>query len=144
MSTPKPATNGRSRFQATIAIVLLLLYAFSTGYLVFLVLKCAGQTGCQPPPVSAGLIFIATAVGGLVSALVAAKAAVMERGDELGLVEHAYVWVWLAAGLTAAVVGWLLFPDLSSTLSDIGKAWVGVALATTYAYFGIRPKPVEA
>jgi hypothetical protein len=46
----------------------------------------------------------------------------------------------LATGLIALIVGVIVFPDSNSTLREIGTTWLGLAVASGYAYFGISPK----
>ncbi|HET6449917.1 MAG TPA: hypothetical protein VFI08_01350, partial [Spirochaetia bacterium] len=50
-----------------------------------------------------------------------------------------YIFVWLVLGLVALVVGVVVFPNVSKTLSNLGTAWLGVAVGAAYAYFAIRP-----
>jgi hypothetical protein len=51
-----------------------------------------------------------------------------------------YCGVWLLCGLAAFVVG-LRHPKEVEALTSLGKAWLGLAVASGYAYFGIRPNP---
>jgi hypothetical protein len=52
----------------------------------------------------------------------------------------AYLVIWLATGLLALVVGTMLYPNVNQTLNDIGTTWLGLAVASGYAYFGIKPE----
>lgn len=56
------------------------------------------------------------------------------------LLELAYLLVWLFTGLSALVVGVMIRPDVNTTLSDIGTTWLGLAVASGFAYFGVQPK----
>ena len=51
----------------------------------------------------------------------------------------AYLAVWLITGLAAPIVGVMVHPKLNSTLSDIGTNWLGLAVASGCAYFGLDP-----
>lgn len=104
-----------------------------------------------------GVINIVTMIGGLVSALVVAKLAVTKPGESPALMPlqadagdmarslstwltGAYLVVWLVIGLTALIVGVMVFPDSNATLGEIGTTWLGLAVASGYAYFGINPQ----
>lgn len=141
--------NFRFVFGGIIAIVLLLLYAFTNGLLINNVINASREV------VNDGVIFVHTTVGGLISALVIAELAITKPGDAPGsrvLDQHTterfranvarvtaiYLIVWLILGLSALVVGVMLYPDVSDTLSDTGTTWLGLAVAAGYSYFGIR------
>jgi hypothetical protein len=40
----------------------------------------------------------------------------------------------------ALVVGMMLYPNVNQTLNDIGMTWLGLAVASGYAYFNIKPE----
>ncbi|MFY9290264.1 MAG: hypothetical protein WAP03_06170 [Methylorubrum rhodinum] len=146
-------------FGGLIAVVLLILFASTTGYMVVMVVgQCAAIGNCPPasPDFGKGLIYVVTTVGGLVSALVIAQLSVIQPGAQARLgnflptstagiyttntVVALYLLVWIATGLSALVVGVMFYPDRSSTLSDIGTTWLGLAVSAAYAYFGIKPE----
>ena len=52
-----------------------------------------------------------------------------------------YLAIWFIVGLSALLVGTMIKPDISSTLSELGTGWLGLAVASTYAYFGLDPTP---
>jgi hypothetical protein len=156
-TSPRTSVFGRL-FGAVIAVVLLSIYEFSMAILVSAVLACGTDTSCRPPiqPTS-GLVFVLTTVGGLVSALVVAELAVMTPGVNpfaqfsapeaprwarrwIYAIVILYLAAWLFTGLTALIVGVVLYPNVNSTLSDAGTTWLGLAVAAGYAYFGIRPR----
>lgn len=106
---------------------------------------------------SAGVTYVVTTIGGLVSALVVAKLALTKPGETPTLTRMVegvsllrirlskflaigYLVAWLAVGLAALIVGVMVFPGSSSTLSDIGTTWLGLAVAAGYAYFGLNPQ----
>lgn len=51
-----------------------------------------------------------------------------------------YISVWIGVGLVALVVGVIQAPQANETLQAIGTTWLGIAVAVTYAYFGIKPQ----
>lgn len=51
-----------------------------------------------------------------------------------------YISVWIGVGLVALVVGVIQAPKANETLQAIGTTWLGIAVAVTYAYFGIKPQ----
>ena len=95
-------------------------------------------------------------VGGLVSALVIAELAVTKPGEApaaraladdasakskfvLKVLTSVYVLAWILAGLTAFFVG-LYHPKELPPITSLGQAWPGLEVASSYAYFGIKPK----
>jgi hypothetical protein len=148
-------------FGLIIAVVLLLLYSITMGFLIYEVL--ANQSDAN---MSDGAIYILTTVGGLVAALVIAVLAITEPGrnpaDQVrkmfapvapaaapddqtnkgaaNWLVGLYLGIWLVVGLTALIVGVMIYPEASTTLRDIGTTWLGLAVASAYAYFGIQPK----
>ncbi len=141
-------------FGAVIALILLLLYTVSWGYMIMDILNCRGEN-CSHE-YGKGVIYVVTTVGGLVSALVIAKLAITKPGENPGIMKIAedgngttntmattiaicYLAVWLLTGLAALIVGTMLYPDANKTVSDIGTTWLGLAVAAGYSYFGIQP-----
>jgi hypothetical protein len=145
-------------FGGILAVILLLLYAFTLAFLVVHVINCGADSTCVTPiPVTTGMIFVFTTVSGLVSALVVASLAATEPGTnpsrqwvgenasesskkKANAIVAIYLGVWIFAGLTALIVGVMIFPNANQTLSDAGTTWLGIAVAAGYAYFGIKPK----
>lgn len=149
-------------FGGIVAYMLLVLYAGSVVYMA----KGVVQHGYKEwslekdkktkTTFSSGLVYVVTTIGGLVSALVIAKLANAKPGESPALMltaeetsewtaklasylAAAYLIVWMSAGLAALLVGVMIFPDSNSTLSDIGTTWLGLAVASGYAYFGLSP-----
>jgi len=52
---------------------------------------------------------------------------------------HLKAPVRVGTGFAALLVGVMLYPDSSATLSEIGTTWLGLAVASGYAYFGLNP-----
>ena len=142
---------------AIIALILLGLYTFSVGYAAMLAM------GRVPGPPTDGIIVCITTIGGLVSALVIAELAITtpdkdHRGIEnfgsagaltgsdarvVGTVSAIYLLVWIILGLLAFIIGVMMYPDVVPALTNLGMAWLGLAVAAAYAYFGLNkpPKP---
>ncbi len=151
-------TNFGKIFGGVLAVILLLLYAITMGFLVTHVIFCGGDNTCTDPfPVTTGMVFVLTTVSGLVSALVVASLAATVPGSnpshqwvgkdaseaskkKANYIVGIYLGVWIFAGLTALIVGVMIFPNANQTLSDAGTTWLGLAVAAGYAYFGIKPK----
>src|SRR6185503_3947591 len=143
-------------FGGLIAVILLGLYAYSVGFALSVV-SCMNTAGCSAltaDSFTAGFASTMTTVGGLVSALVIAELAITEPGKApvaRALHSHAthkattalkwitgfYLLIWVALGLTAYVVGAMWYPESLKPLTDLGQAWLGLAVAAGYAYFGI-------
>ena len=51
-----------------------------------------------------------------------------------------YLLVWVLVGLAAYLVGTMWYPGKLKHLTDLGQAWLGLAVAAAYAYFGISAR----
>lgn len=148
----------QATFGGAIAIILLGIYLHLIR-VAYLVVSCATTAGCTtyPPGYFNDAMAQALAiVGGLVSALVIAELAATKPGEApaaraladdassrakfiLKIVSAVYVLAWMGAGLTAFFVG-LYHPKELPPLTSLGQAWLGLAVASAYAYFGIKPQ----
>lgn len=143
-------------FGAAIAFILLILYASTVRYMVKEVVRSGQVDSAVAIDFPSGLVFVVTTIGGLVSALVIAKLTITEPGKNPGIMRLAardggtqsawvtwlalaYLAIWLIVGLAALVAGVMLYPKVNQTLNDIGTTWLGLAVASGYAYFGITP-----
>jgi len=146
-------------FGAAVCLILLGLFSITTFYMASEVVSlCSTATACTPPTSSLfgdGMTYVVTTVGGLVSALVVAQLTITEPGQAPTIgtftptsrmattavngVVGLYLLAWIATGLSALVIGVMIYPKISSTLSDIGTTWLGLAVSAAYAYFGISP-----
>jgi hypothetical protein len=153
-------------FGGVIAYILLVLYSGTVVYMTKCVVvhamehKAVDQNGkILPMPkyeFGTGIIYVVTTIGGLVSALVVAKLAVTEPGENPAIIKQletaqpstkswsvwlvgGYLAAWLLTGLAALLVGVMFYPSVNSNLSDIGTTWLGLAVAAGYSYFGIKP-----
>ena len=145
-------------FGGAIAVVLLAIY-LQLIRVAYLVVDCATTAGCTTYPAGYFNDSMAQAlaiVGGLVSALVIAELAATKPGDApaaraladdatarakliLKLVSAVYILAWMGAGLVAFFVG-LFHPKELPALTSLGQAWLGLAVASAYAYFGINTR----
>jgi hypothetical protein len=137
-----------------IAYILLALYTGIIVHIIIKVIKCSRVMACETIDLHSGLIYVLTTVSGLVSALVVSRMTVTtpgsdpavfgQLGNEQPLIVNIIVWcylfIWTFTGLAALVTGVIIFPDICKTLSDIGTTWLGLAVATGYAYFNIDTK----
>lgn len=146
-------------FGGLIAIVLLILYAYATGYSV-VTAYCIGSGRCSgsgySPNLTEGVVTVLNLVGGLVAALVISQLAITKPLDSpgAGLVETTatdtvkngvkivsiiYVAVWVACGLAALIVGLMKYPEAVPLLNAAAKSWLGLAVAAGYSYLGLKP-----
>jgi hypothetical protein len=142
-------------FGGLIAAILLGLYVYAVYVAVTLAYNPAGGD------LSFGYVLVLQTVGGLISALVIAELAVTQPGEPpvvhtaalldretltagvtqaITYIAWAYVLVWVVVGLVAFVVGTLNHPGQVQPLTDLGQAWLGLAVAAAYSYFGVKPK----
>lgn len=144
-------------FGGTIAVILLGIYIHLIR-LAWLVVDCRVTAGCTTYAADAfneGMAQALSIVGGLVSALVIAELAVTRPGDAPGshvlakdataraktivkAITAVYVLVWMVAGLAAFFIG-LYHPKVLPPITSLGQAWLGLAVASAYAYFGLKP-----
>jgi hypothetical protein len=145
-------------FGGTIAVVLLGIYLHLLR-VAYLIVDCASKAGCNTNTASNFNDVMAQTlniIAGLVSALVIAELTVTQPGEPpmarvlaanatpssrtiLRVVTIAYVLVWLIAGLVAFIQG-MNHPKELPALTSVGQAWLGLAVASAYAYFGIKPQ----
>ena len=148
----------QATFGGAIAVILLGIYLHlvRVAYLVVGCVTTAGCTAYDAGTFNDGMAQALAIVGGLVSALVIAELAATQPGDPPGAralaanasdraksilktVTAIYVLAWMGAGLTAFFVG-LYHPKVLPPLTSLGQAWLGLAVASAYAYFGIKPR----
>jgi hypothetical protein len=150
--------NLKAVFGGVIAVILLGLYIYAV-WAGIGVVNCASTNGCTELKVSDftdGFGLALSTIGGLVSALVIAELAITKPGEPPGaralapnpsdtarsvltVVSAIYVIAWLGTGLLAFVIGVMQHPNVLVPLTDLGKAWLGLAVAAGYAYFGLNP-----
>ena len=94
-------------------------------------------------------------LGGLVSALIISELAVAEPGGTPGArmlqsdssraknvlrwTTGLYILAWLITGGWAFWNG-INYPDALPALTSVGQSWIGLSVASAYAYFGIKAK----
>jgi hypothetical protein len=135
-----------------IAIILLLIYMFTLGFMILTVFKWSPADGDLV--FNNNIIWVVNVVGGLVAGVIIANLALSKPGEtpvsqvreiskEYGkrfmkTVIWIYIAVWLLIGTGAFVVGVILRPEVNDTLNEIGKYWLGILLGSAYAWFGIK------
>lgn len=139
-----------------IALVLLFFYIV----LVFRacdVAACMGTKGCDVQAIGTFNDQMAQAMAilsGLVSALIISELAAAKPGEAPGeriltssspraknilrWVTGLYVLAWILIGAWAFWRG-LNYPSQLPALTTVGQAWIGLAVVSAYAYFGIKP-----
>jgi hypothetical protein len=151
--------SGKALFGSIVAAVLLALYAYSVQQAIDLAL-IVPKPGETLPELNPGVSRTLATVGGLVSALVIAELAITNPGQSIAAraivrrpdgaqgesdtqkwlerLSAAYVLVWVLLGVAAFVVGELWYPGKVAALTDFAQAWLGLAVAAGYSYFGIK------
>ena len=145
-----------SIFGAIIAFLLFLIYLTTIIFMLSRIFSLNGGGGTSIE-FNTGITYVVTTIGGLVSALVIAQLAVTKPGENPAIVKVAnvrgeftqhktatslayfYLGGWLLAGTACLIIGVMIYPDASKTISDIGTTWLGLAVAAGYSYFGIQP-----
>ena len=167
MAMQEKATNNnkvQAVFGGVIAVVLLLLYSSILVFMITQIVNCDTAVEYCGEAITKGMIYVVTMIGGLISALVIAQLAITPTGEmpfmkqfeesanmspenqprigKVGITRLiiVYLSVWVLLGLAALVVGVIIYPDRSETISAIGNTWLGLAVAAGYSYFGIQPK----
>jgi hypothetical protein len=135
-----------------IACLLLLIYCYTLGDIILTVFKWNPADGIYNP--GANLVWTVNLLGGLVAGVVIGNLALAESGSTplsqvtvlsedygkrlMQTIVWIYIIVWLLIGLAAFYVGVLRCPDVSVTLNEIGKSWIGILVGAAYAWFGIK------
>jgi len=167
MATQEKTTNSnkvQAVFGGVIAVVLLLLYSSILIFMIVQVIDCESASESCGAAITKGMVYVVTMIGGLISALVIAQLAITPAGEmpfmqqfedsanmppekqprigKVGITRLIviYLSVWVLLGLAALVVGVIIYPDRSETISAMGNTWLGLAVAAGYSYFGIQPK----
>lgn len=135
-----------------IACLLLMIWIITLGSLIIDVLKWDPGTGNYVPGVNA--VWVINLLGGLVSGVVIGNLALADSGSTplsqvkvlaqdygrklLQIIVWTYIIVWLLIGFSSFYVGVIRCPDVSVTLNEIGKSWLGILVGAAYAWFGIK------
>jgi hypothetical protein len=135
-----------------IACMLLMIWMITLGSLIIAILKWDPGTGNYVPGVNA--VWVINLLGGLVSGVVIGNLALADSGSTplsqvkvlaqdygrklLQVVVWTYIIVWLLIGFSSFYVGVIRCPDVSVTLNEIGKSWLGILVGAAYAWFGIK------
>jgi len=141
----------RLTFGGLLAIALLGLFVYAAMVALNTATHCS-NTSCA---VSDGIALLLETIGALVSAVVVSELAVTKPKEAPGTrfaEAHAdysagqktavktlaaiYILVWLVSGLVLVVIGLVQHPSVSQ-LNSAAKEWLGFAIASAYAYFGI-------
>lgn len=147
-------TNVKLWFGAIIVIILLVLYVYTLSWAIDLAVTGPNTVEKLPEGVSRTM----ATVGGLVSALVIAQLAVTDPDEPfkwpanptsgvwgkisdwiVPVTKTFYVLVWIVLGFAAFVVGELWHPGKVAPLTTFAQAWLGLAVAAGYAFFGLKP-----
>ena len=141
-------------FGGLIAVILLGIYIrlIIAGSLL---IHCSTHS-CKSPPVPFNdeMSFALSTIGGLVSALVIAELAITRPGQAIGarllaanptpgaatvvkLIAWVYVLAWVISGCWIFVIT-MYHPYTVPVLTSTAHAWVGLAVAAAYAYFGLQ------
>ncbi len=144
-------------FRGGIALLLLGLYVWLV-YRAFKVASCLADSSCKTYTAADFNDVMArtlATVGGLVSALVISELAIATPGSAPAvgsllygltgkkksvaiILAVLYVVAWITVGLGALVFS-LHYPTTLSPLVSLGQAWLGLAVAAAYGYFGLKP-----
>jgi hypothetical protein len=121
------------------------------------VVNCVSTSGCTDATVASFNDVMSQAMsvlGGLVSALIISELAITKPGEApaarilvtasnrgknvLRWTTWLYVGAWLVTGAWAFWTG-LNHPAVLPALTSVGQSWLGLAVTSAYAYFGLSP-----
>jgi len=135
-----------------IAIVLLLIYAFTLGRIILSVYGWNQQDG--EFIINSNIMWAVNILGGLVSAVVIGNLALAGTGETpetqvremikaygatlMKLTVWTYIIIWLLVGAASFYVGVIRYPDVFEPLNVMGKSWLGILVGAAYAWFGIK------
>ncbi|MEM7582228.1 MAG: hypothetical protein AAF560_02520 [Acidobacteriota bacterium] len=147
-------------FGAIVAVILLGVYVYLI-YQGLAVAKCVAApdtcTSLKASDFTETMGQSLAIIAGLVSALVIAELSVTKKGQApaarvldpdlaeknkrpMELITGLYLLVWLFAGFSAFLFGYLQLPasSLPPAIAELGKGWLGIAVGAAYAFFGIE------
>lgn len=133
-----------------IACFLLVLYSVAISQIIISVIR-------EPVPgnqVNENITWIINLIGGIVTGVVIGNLALSPPGETpvspvrnmseaygknlMKTIVWIYIIVWLFTGLSAFYIGVMKYPGVSGTLTETGKAWLGILVGAAYAWFGIK------
>ncbi|VAW81678.1 hypothetical protein MNBD_GAMMA12-731 [hydrothermal vent metagenome] len=145
-------------FGGTIALIILAIYS----YLIYKgigIINCGADSQCQSSSAiefNQGMTQALSVISGLISALVIAVMARAEPGNPVSeqlfrlnlthdqiseifvkVITWLYLVVWVGTGFWVFMKG-LEFPKVFPAMTNLGQTWFGLAIASAYAYFGLR------
>ncbi len=151
--------NGKLLLIGVLTVILLVLYCYTIKLEINVAMDCAKGKETTSECVAAmeahtNFVIIFSSVGGMIAAFAVSVLAVSEPGspptaglntfDLNGLPEKiakmipfAIVATWLIGGVLAIYFGFKY--DGSPPLTEMGKTWIGTALAGVGAYIGYKP-----
>ncbi|WNJ20124.1 hypothetical protein [Pontibacter sp. G13] len=140
------------KFQPVIVLLVLAIYLYAFYEIADQIKEDSSKVGYE------NLIFLLNSVGGLISAFIAVKLAGANSIDQarlfLATEEDKISWVdsslnilmlviWCTTGLISLYWSFIprndINPVFEAILYDHGSTWLGTALLSMYAYFGIKP-----
>lgn len=140
----------RLYFGGLLATALLGLYIYAIVYTINFANHCSGA--CQ---LGESVSLLLQTIGALVSAVVVSELAVTSPSEPPGSqianavpaanrnavtwLASAYLVIWLASGLVLVLFGWVKHENSVPQLASAAKEWLGFAIASGYAYFGVTP-----
>lgn len=141
----------RITFGGLLAFALLGLFVYAVVLALIVANNCTRTCSLNE-----GTSALLEAIGALVSAVVISELSVTKPNDAPGTrlaaawtspkqqtvviaLASTYIVVWLVTGLALVILGWVLKPTVPQ-LASAARAWLGVAVAAAYAYFGISPQ----
>jgi len=135
-----------------IACLLLVIYSFTLGDIILSVLNWDPEAGNYNP--GTNIVWTVNLLGGLVAGVVIGNLALADSGSTplsqvkvlsedygkrlMQTIVWIYIIVWLLIGTGAFYVGVMRCPDVSVTLNETGKSWLGILVGAAYVWFGIK------
>jgi len=145
-------TKSAEIFKGLLAIILLIIYFVTLGYVILEAMKW--DSSGPPFVIGSNILWTVNVVGGLVAAVIIANFAISKPGETplsqlknmsdaygrnfMAAVIWIYVIIWMIIGLATFLVGVVFRPEVSETLNELGKTWLGMLLGSSYAWFGIN------
>lgn len=141
----------RLNIGGVLAFTLLGLYLYAVAASLIQAVACLKA----PCSLDDGTALLLQTIGALVSAVVVSELAVTKPGDAPGAgiaaasqlsprgvmavktLAFVYIVAWLVSGVALVIVG-IWHPGVPQ-VSSAGKEWLGFAIASAYAYFGVNP-----
>ena len=134
-----------------------LLTLILLGFYIWSIIDAVSIAACAKdcPQLSNNMAYLLNTIGGLISAVVIGVLGATQTGDfpaqksiaknltgtvqtVATIMPSLFILVWIICGVVTVIYGFVLYDNVPP-LNASAKVWLGSAIGSVYAYFGIKP-----